>query len=108
MLDELTRRHGYRVLRAHHAIDALLMLEEERPDVVVLDIAMPDLDGFEVASIIRTRWGTSLRIIALTGLSGADLEQRALGAGFDLLLTKPIQRDHFLGALRGHFGNGAS
>ncbi len=108
MLVEFARRHGYRALRARHGIEALLMLEEEPADVVVLDIVMPDIDGFDLATMMRNRWGSALRIIALTGFCPPDVQRRALVAGFDALLVKPITVDRFLSALKERAGNGWS
>jgi two-component system, sensor histidine kinase len=108
MLVELARQQGYRALRAQHGVEALLMLEEERADVVVLDIVMPDIDGFELAGMMRSRWGRSLRIIALTGFLGPNVQERARVAGFDALLVKPIHVDRFLSVLKEHARDGSS
>jgi PAS domain S-box-containing protein len=62
-----------------------------RPDVVLLDIGMPDVNGYEAARHIRAQpWGQGLVLIALTGFGQPDDKRRALEAGFALHLTKPV------------------
>ncbi|MET0349895.1 MAG: response regulator, partial [Rhizobacter sp.] len=61
------------------------------PQVVVLDIGMPGLSGYEVATRLRaTDWGKRLLIVAATGWGHDDDRRRALDAGFDRHLTKPM------------------
>ena len=65
--------------------------EKFRPDVVVLDIAMPKLNGYEVARKIREQsWGEDMVLIALTGWGQKQDRQRTQEAGFDAHLTKPV------------------
>jgi CheY-like chemotaxis protein len=62
-----------------------------RPDVAVIDVGLPGMDGYEVARAIRQRPdGGGVCLIALTGYGQAEDQRRALAAGFDLHLTKPI------------------
>jgi CheY-like chemotaxis protein len=64
-----------------------------RPDVVILDIGLPGLNGYQVAAKIRAKtWGQSLLLIALTGWGQEDDRRRAREAGFDHHLTKPIDQ----------------
>jgi PAS domain S-box-containing protein len=70
------------------ALDKLLTF---RPDVAVIDVGLPGMDGYEVARAIRQRpGGGGIRLIALTGYGQAEDQRRALAAGFDIHLTKPI------------------
>jgi CheY-like chemotaxis protein len=65
-----------------------------RPDVALLDIGMPDLSGYAVAQAMRQEpWATNLHLIALTGWGQDNDRRRALEAGFDHHLTKPIDPD---------------
>ncbi len=59
--------------------------------VVLLDISLPDMDGYEVARQIRARHGQAIRLIALSGWSEEEDRRRAREAGFDHYLTKPAQ-----------------
>src|SRR5581483_7081090 len=71
------------------------------PDVVVLDIGLPQLDGYEVARILRTRLGARVKLIALTGYGQPEDARRAREAGFDLHMTKPADLDKLRAALGG-------
>jgi signal transduction histidine kinase/CheY-like chemotaxis protein len=77
------------VRTAHSGPDALALLDEFDPEVVLLDIGMPFMDGYEVARRIRAKRGNSVRLIALTGWGQEEDVQRAERAGFDHHLVKP-------------------
>lgn len=84
------RMAGQEVTVAHTGAEALAGLGRIRPDVVVLDIGMPDMNGYEVAEKIRERKADdAITLIALTGWSQDSDRQRAQSAGFDHHLTKP-------------------
>ena len=68
---------------------ALAVIDEFDPEVVLLDIGMPFMDGYEVARRIRARRGNSVRLIALTGWGQDEDVRRAERAGFDHHLVKP-------------------
>jgi len=92
MLLELSE---HEVRLAHSGNQALQIAEQMRPDVVVLDIGMPDMSGYEVAQRLRREtWGEKLVLIALTGWGQADDKRRAEAAGFDHHCTKPVDPDH--------------
>ena len=64
----LLRLSGHRVAVAHDGLAALRLAARERPDVVVLDIGMPGMNGYEVARNLRREdWGRALKLIAVTG-----------------------------------------
>lgn len=78
------------VMEAGDGVAAMEMMQQTRPDVVVTDLALPRMDGFEL--IERMRDDDRLRhvpVIALSGYSGAEHEDRARQAGSDLVLLKP-------------------
>jgi PAS domain S-box-containing protein len=82
---------GHEVRIAQDGPGALEAAAEFRPDTVLLDIGMPGLNGYEVAARLRAfDWGRALVLVALTGWGQEHDRQRALGAGFDHHLTKPI------------------
>jgi DNA-binding response OmpR family regulator len=71
--------------------EALKAAESFVPDVVVLDIGMPKLDGLEVCRRIRTHvWGSRPIILAISGTSGAEDRRLTMEAGFDDHLVKPV------------------
>jgi signal transduction histidine kinase/CheY-like chemotaxis protein len=90
----LLRSRGHIVQTAHDGHDALQAAEQFRPDAVLLDLGMPELNGFEVCVRIRgSGWGKSTLVIAQTGWGQAQDRARTLEAGFDAHLTKPIDPD---------------
>jgi signal transduction histidine kinase len=92
---------GADVQVAHDGRDALAAFEAHRPDVVLLDIAMPHLDGYEVARAIRSRAGGGVPLVALTGWGQEEDRRRVREAGFDHHLVKPADLD----ALRSLLGS---
>jgi CheY-like chemotaxis protein/two-component sensor histidine kinase len=82
---------GHRVVTAYDGMAALRMAEEFQPQVALLDIGMPRLDGYEVARRIRaTSWGRQTLLVAITGWGQARDRQLAHEAGFDEHFTKPL------------------
>jgi PAS domain S-box-containing protein len=82
---------GHDVRVAHDGRAALSMAQTFRPDTVLLDIGMPHLNGYEVAQALRQEpWGSEMCLIALTGWGQESDRQRAIDAGFDRHLTKPV------------------
>jgi two-component system, sensor histidine kinase len=84
----LTSLHAT-VRMVHSGPEALAMIDEFEPEVILLDIGMPFMDGYEVARRIRSRRGKSVRLIALTGWGQEEDIRRAERAGFDHHLVKP-------------------
>ena len=92
ILARLLRQDGNEVHVAQDGIEAVEAAAEFRPDVAVLDIAMPKLDGFDVARVIREQpWGKRMFLIALSGWGQQLDRQRTKDAGFDAHLTKPAK-----------------
>ncbi len=87
----LLKLAGHEVYLAHSGTEALEVAKRERPDIAVLDIGMPDLNGYQVAERIRHEaWGERIKLIAVTGWGQAEDKRRALSAGFNHHLTKPV------------------
>lgn len=83
---------GHEVRTASNGVEALELAEEFHPQVVLLDIGMPKLDGYETARQLRQRpWGKSVLLFALTGWGQEDDKERARQAGFDRHLVKPLE-----------------
>jgi signal transduction histidine kinase/CheY-like chemotaxis protein/PAS domain-containing protein len=84
---------------AHNGETGLAHIREFRPDVVILDIGMPRLDGYETCRRIRAEFGSEVIVVALTGWGQERDKQNAIDAGFDVHLTKPadpIALEHLL------------
>jgi len=90
-LSLLLSLRGYKVDTAYDGLAALKKAASFHPEVVLLDIGLPGLDGYEVATRLRRRRRTAKSLlVALTGYGGEDDQLRALQAGFDHHLTKPV------------------
>jgi two-component system KDP operon response regulator KdpE len=90
--------HGYQVLDATSGEQALRLIASERPDLVVLDLGLPDLDGVQV--ITRTREWSDVPIVVLSVRDREADKVRALDSGADDYLTKPFGQDELLARLR--------
>ena len=85
---------GHEVRVAHGGRAALSLAQTFRPDVAILDIGMPELNGYEVArELRRAPWGARMCLVALTGWGQDEDRQRAQEAGFNRHLTKPVDTD---------------
>ena len=91
LLRDLLESRGYRVLEAADGEQALSILEETKPNLVLMDLQMPVLSGFEALKRIRedARFA-SLRVLALTAYAMSGDRERVLAAGFDGHVSKPI------------------
>jgi CheY-like chemotaxis protein len=91
LLRLVLERAGHAVLEAGGGIDGQQKALAERPDCVVMDIGLPDRNGYEIAAAIRrVDPGRAIGLVALTGHASDDDRARARHAGFDAHLTKPI------------------
>jgi PAS domain S-box-containing protein len=91
MIGEYLESQGYRVILAGNGAEALLLAETVAPDIILMDIQMPVMDGLEAIGRIRSNPKlTSVPIIALTALAMAGDRERCLAAGADDYLTKPV------------------
>ncbi len=93
-------RKGFRVVTAKDGIEATDMLAEVKPDLMLLDIEMPRMDGFEVARVVRESEAfAGLPIIMISSRTGEKHQQRATSLGVNRFLGKPYQEDELLGLL---------
>jgi CheY-like chemotaxis protein len=92
---------GYEVRNAADGETAVRMSAEFRPDVVIMDLGLPGIDGYEAARRIRASLGNAAQptIIALTGRGREDDLRRSLDAGMDYHLTKPVRIEDLTGLL---------
>ncbi len=98
----LLERLGHRALVAHGGAEAIEMALASRPDVVLVDLGMPGMDGFELARRIRaTEALRGVRLVAHTGYGADSDRERTREAGFDAHLVKPADLDTLCRALRG-------
>ena len=86
----LFQSRGHEVRAAHHGVDAIVQTQAFLPQIVFLDLEMPILDGFDAAAQIRALSGVGRPfIVALTGMTGTNVQRRVQAAGFDTYLSKP-------------------
>ena len=90
-----------RVLQAHDGFAAGELVASERPSVIILDLRMPGMDGYEVCRRIKSRPETAqAKVIAITAYPSEESEQRILEQGADICLTKPFDIQDLLGELK--------
>ena len=90
-LTMLLQMEGHETRVAHDGVAAIEIAESFRPDIVLLDLGMPRLDGYGAAREIRkTAWGRGMKLFALSGWGQDDAKQKSNAAGFDAHLVKPL------------------
>lgn len=100
------RSHGYSVFTADNGIDALAMARAEHPSLVVLDLDLPGISGYEVARRLRGGQDTSgIPLIAATGYSADQQLEDARTAGFDKILVKPCDPEGLVRAIEDALGS---
>ena len=102
LISEMLRRHQVLVTCASSADEALVMLQQARPDILLSDIAMPGKDGFDLIRTLRqlnASDGGSLPAIALTAYARSEDRQKILSAGFDAHVPKPVETGYLLGEI---------
>ncbi|MFL6660760.1 MAG: ATP-binding protein [Rhizobacter sp.] len=100
-LSELLRLEGHEVRAAGSAEDAIALLDEFQPQIALLDIGLPRMDGYELARVLRADPRVrSARLIALTGYGREPDRRRALDAGFDEHMVKPVNIEVLLAHLK--------
>ena len=101
----LLRAHGYEVREATTALEALEMLERERPDLIVMDIQLPGMDGLEVTRKIKAQPATAdIPVIAVTSYAMKGDREKALAAGCVGYVTKPIDKNIFIQEVAARLG----
>lgn len=102
----LLKRLGFEVMTARDGIDALSQLHEHKPDIILLDVEMPRMDGFEFASIVRNDDEfQSLPIIMITSRTGQKHRDRALEIGVNAYLGKPYQEEELIAEMQKLLGH---
>jgi len=99
--ERFLQRHGMRVLTAKDGLDAISVLQDTKPDVILLDIEMPRMDGYEFASHVRNdeRYA-DVPIIMITSRVGDKHRARAIELGVNDYLGKPYQDAQLLDAIQ--------
>ena len=101
MLVMILQSAGYEAVMSTSATDALALTDVKHFDLVVSDIAMPDMDGYSLAKALRSRPEYEhIPLVAVTGFDQFDDRERALAAGFNTHVKKPIDPSSFINLIR--------
>lgn len=97
---DLLRVHGYRTLEAATAADGIALAAERAPDLVVLDIHLPDASGIDALARLRAASATrAIPVVAFTASVMVQDRSEIMAAGFDAFVSKPIELDAFVAAV---------
>jgi two-component system, cell cycle response regulator DivK len=97
LLKQLLTAHGYQISGTAKGLLAIDLAREEQPDLILMDIRLPDLNGFEVTRLLKQDDQTkTIPIIAVTALASREYEKQGLESGCDAYIPKPITLANFL------------
>ena len=99
---EVLESRGYHVQDERGGVEGLARILADKPDVAIIDIGMPVMDGYEVARQVRATLGPSVLLVAVTGYGREEHRREALSAGFDVHLTKPLDFGQLQRAIDAH------
>jgi len=101
LLRLMLERAGFDILEAEDGLKALLSVSENKPDVIVLDVMMPHMDGLTVCEKLRSNPETAvLPIILLSARANPEAVQEGMEAGADEYLSKPVSREELIRTIR--------
>jgi CheY-like chemotaxis protein len=105
LLSSLLRAKGYKVVEARDGKEGLLQANRVTPDLILMDLAMPEMDGVEATRQLRLRQTLSRTpIFAISAYATADVEQDAMAAGCAEIFAKPLDIGSLLGRIRATLG----
>jgi two-component system cell cycle response regulator len=97
---ELLDAHGFDSLAAYTGAEAIEMCDEKTTDAVLLDLMLPEIDGYETCRRLKSRASTGkLPIVMITAMDSEDCRQKGLEAGADAYFTKPFDPDQVISTL---------
>jgi CheY-like chemotaxis protein len=101
LLARLLRTHGHEVRANYDGRTCVQEALQWRPAVAFLDLGMPDVDGYRVATALRRDLGADIVIVAVTAWDGQLYREQATRAGFDIYLVKPVDIEQVLAIAKG-------
>ncbi len=107
LVRDILRHQGHATLEAVNGLDGVRLAEEEHPDLVLMDIQLPDIDGIE--ALVRIRKDVSLDAIPVLAVSASvmpDDQQKIISSGFDAFIMKPINLKQFVETVQRFLQNG--
>lgn len=108
LFHDLLEAHGYATLQTRSGIEAITIARQHKPDLILMDIQLPELDGYEATRRIKADAGLrAIPIIAVTSYALSGDEEKARTAGCDDYVTKPYSPRALLAKVRHYLGEGA-
>ncbi|PVB63451.1 response regulator [Labrenzia sp. 011] len=105
LFHDLLEAHGYNTLQTRTGIEALELARENRPDLILMDIQLPEVSGLEVTKWIKEDENiSSIPVIAVTAFAMKGDEERIRQGGCEAYISKPISVAKFLETVRGYLG----
>lgn len=105
LAEKILTKSGYACRLVETAIDALEILKEDRPDLILMDMSLPGLDGWQATARIKADPSTAaIPVIALTAFAMKDDRDRALAAGCDEYMAKPFRPSELLAVIKEKIG----
>lgn len=109
LMSDILNYHGYTVLEARNGVEGIETARKHRPDLVLMDIQMPIMDGFTAARILKDDPSTrQLRLIAITSFAMHGDREKILAAGFDDYIAKPIAIREFPRTIQSYLEEGGN
>ena len=103
---DILQKRGYKIVEAETGEQAIMLLQKERPDLILMDIQLPGKDGITVTREIKANEATrDIPVLALTSYAMKGDRERMLEAGFDKYISKPINVGEFLNTVDDFFQN---
>lgn len=100
VLKRRLERRGFEVVDAENGEIAAAQFAAQAPDIVLLDLSMPVMDGFDALQLMRaSRGAAAVRFVALTAHAMSEMREKCEAAGFDAFLTKPIEFDDLVAVI---------
>jgi two-component system cell cycle response regulator DivK len=104
LLKQLLEVHGYEILETPKGLEAIDIARNEQPDLILMDIRLPDICGLEVTRLLKQdEQSKAIPIIAVTALATPEYEKKGLENGCDAYIAKPIALDHLLRTIESFF-----
>ena len=101
LFNDLLEAHGYRTLQTRDGVEALQMAREHRPDLILMDIQLPEISGLEVTKWLKEDEElASIPVVAVTAFAMKGDEERIREGGCEAYISKPISVSHFLDTIR--------
>jgi two-component system, cell cycle response regulator DivK len=101
LVRDILRHHGHATIEASTGNDGVRLARERAPDLVLMDIQLPDIDGIEALRQLRTeRALDAVPVVAVTASVMPDDQQKIAASGFDAFITKPINLKQFLATVQ--------